>query len=73
MGQRARYLIHYAPSDEGVGQLGNVPVTNHGLIPVAVAPAAQVCCVGCEVGIKALQEPIRPELHNRHIRMLRHW
>ena len=60
------HLVQEAPSDEGVCQLGAVPVSYHGLIPVGVPPAAQVGCVGCEVRVEALQEAIRPAHSSSH-------
>ena len=64
------YLIHKAPSNERVCQLSNVPVANHGLVPVAVAPAAQICGVWCEFRVKALKESVRPASMTTEISML---
>ena len=54
------HQLEQAASDEGVAQLGDVPVPNLGLRPVGVAAPAKVRRVGREVDVKALQERVRP-------------
>jgi hypothetical protein len=53
-----RHLIDQASGNEGICELRDIPVANCGLVPVAVAAAAEVCGVGREVRVKTLQKPI---------------
>ena len=51
------YLFYQPNSHKAGGQSHEVPLHNLGLIPEGISPAGEVRCVGCEVGVKSLDEP----------------